>query len=93
MLLDNTHLQTQTNCNVEGKSFSIKASPVAFDILSSKLYSNPTLAIVRELLTNAYDSHKAAGKEDTSIKLSLATLLYILKSKIVKKNIKVTTSK
>ena len=71
MLLDNAHLQTQTNCNVEGKSFSIKASPVAFDILSSKLYSNPTLAIVRELLTNAYDSHKAAGKEDIPIKVNL----------------------
>ena len=71
MLLDNAHLQTQTNCNVEGKSFSIKASPVAFDILSSKLYSNPTLAIIRELLTNAYDSHKAAGKEDIPIKVNL----------------------
>ena len=75
MLLDNAHLQTQTNCNVEGKSFSIKASPVAFDILSSKLYSNPTLAIVRELLTNAYDSHKAAGKEDTSIKVNLPSYM------------------
>lgn len=75
MLLDNAHLQTQTNCNVEGKSFSIKASPVAFDILSSKLYSNPTLAIVRELLTNAYDSHKAAGKEDTPIKVNLPSYM------------------
>ena len=75
MLLDNAHLQTQTNCNVEGKSFSIKASPVAFDILSSKLYSNPTLAIVRELLTNAYDSHKAAGKKDTPIKVNLPSYM------------------
>ena len=75
MLLDNAHLQTQTNCSVEGKSFSIKASPVAFDILSSKLYSNPTLAIVRELLTNAYDSHKAAGKEDTLIKVNLPSYM------------------
>ena len=75
MLLDNAHLQTQTNCNVEGKSFSIKASPVAFDILSSKLYSNPTLAIVRELLTNAYDSHKAAGKEDIPIKVCLPSYI------------------
>ena len=33
MLLDNAHLQTQTNCNVEGKSFSIKASPLVFTIL------------------------------------------------------------
>ena len=75
MLLDNTHLQTQTNCNVEGKSFSIKASPVAFDILSSKLYSNPILAIVRELCTNAYDSHKAAEKEDVPIKINLPSYM------------------
>ena len=33
MLLDNAHLQTQTNCNVEGKTFSIKASPLVFTIL------------------------------------------------------------
>ena len=75
MLLDNAHLQTQTNCNIEGKTFSIKASPVAFDILSNKLYSNPTLAIVRELLTNAYDSHKAAGKEDVPIKVNLPSYM------------------
>lgn len=58
---------TETNCSLPSKSFSIKASPIAFDILSSKLYSNPILAIVRELLTNAYDSQKAIGKEDIPI--------------------------
>ena len=75
MLLDSANMQTETNCNVQGHTFSIKASPVAFDILSSKLYSNPILAIVRELLTNAYDSHKAAGKEDVPIKVNLPSYL------------------
>lgn len=75
MLLDSANMQTETNCTVQGHAFSIKASPVAFDILSSKLYSNPILAIVRELLTNAYDSHKAAGKEDTPIKVYLPSYI------------------
>ena len=75
MLLDSANMQTETNCTVQGHTFSIKASPVAFDILSSKLYSNPILAIVRELLTNAYDSHKAAGKEDVPIKVNIPSYL------------------
>lgn len=74
MILDaNTH--TETNCTIQGNSFSIKASPIAFDILSSKLYSNPVLAVVRELLTNAYDSHVAAGNTDKEIDVVFPTAL------------------
>ena len=74
-MLLNTDGLTETNCSIQGNAFKISATPVAFDILSSKLYSNPTLAIVRELLTNAYDSHKAAGKEDTPIKVNLPSYM------------------
>ena len=74
-MLLNTGGLTETNCSIQGSTFKISASPVAFDILSSKLYSNPILAIVRELLTNAYDSHKAAGKEDVPIKVNLPSYL------------------
>jgi hypothetical protein len=42
-------------------NFTIKATPKAFSILSDGLYSDPKLAIVRELGCNAYDSHVAAG--------------------------------
>ena len=74
MILDaNTH--TETNCTIQGNSFSIKASPIAFDILSSKLYSNPVLAVVRELLTNAYDSQVAAGNADKEIDVIFPTAL------------------
>ena len=75
MLLYDNSIKTETNCNIQGSTFKISASPVAFDILSSKLYSNPILAIVRELLTNAYDSHKAAGKEDIPIKVNFPSYL------------------
>ena len=70
-----TDMHTETNCNIQGNTFSIKASPIAFDILSSKLYSNPTLAVVRELLTNAYDSQLAAGNPDKQIDVVFPTAL------------------
>lgn len=68
-------MHTETNCNIQGNTFSIKASPIAFDILSSKLYSNPTLAVVRELLTNAYDSQLAASNPDKAITVMFPTPL------------------
>ena len=69
MKLDSS-LNTETNCTLKETSFSIKASPIAFDILSNKLYSDPILAIVRELLCNAYDSHVVAGTTDIPIDIT-----------------------
>ena len=43
------------------QSFNIQATGAAFDTLSSRLYSNPILAVVRELSTNANDAHIEAG--------------------------------
>jgi len=48
--------QIQSNL-VGDKSFQIKADAKAFRILSDKLYSNKIKATIRELSTNAYDSH------------------------------------
>ena len=74
MILGETN-KTETNCNLEGKAFSIKNSPIAFEILSSKLYSDANMAVVRELLCNAYDSHKACGKQDVPIHVQLPSYL------------------
>ncbi len=41
--------------------FTIEATAEAFDVLSKKLYSNPKLAVVRELSTNANDANIEAG--------------------------------
>ncbi len=49
---------------VESKTFGIKSTNKAFDILSSKLYKDKIRAIIREVSCNAYDSHVAAGKAD-----------------------------
>jgi len=46
------------------KEFTIRANAQSFKILSSGLYSDKIAAIVRELCTNAYDSHVLAGNEE-----------------------------
>jgi len=66
---------TETNCQLDNKPFKIAESPIAFDILTSKLYSNPILAVVRELFTNAYDSHKLANNLQTPIKVNFPDYL------------------
>ena len=61
--------------NFEENQFSIEASAKAFMILSDGLYSNKILAVVRELSTNAYDSHVDAGKADCTFDVHLPTRL------------------
>lgn len=53
----------------------IKESPKAFHILSSALYSDQVLAVVRELSCNAYDAHVAAGHKDVPFEVRLPTPL------------------
>jgi len=48
---------------LETNAFTIKASPKAFRILSSGLYSDKIKAIIRELSTNAYDAHIVNGNK------------------------------
>ena len=60
MILNEGQL-SNTNCPLPSHAFTIQNSPLAFEILSSRLYSDPTLAIIRELLTNAYDAQVMAG--------------------------------
>jgi len=52
-------------------TFKIAANAQAFDILSSKLYTDPKLAIVRELSTNAYDAQVEAGTHEKPFKVHL----------------------
>lgn len=61
--------------NFEDAKFSIEASSKAFFILSDGLYSNKILAVVRELSTNAYDSHVEAGKSDVPFDVHMPTPL------------------
>lgn len=45
-------------------SFKIENTPHMMEILSKKLYTNPTQAVIRELVCNAIDAHKAANNTD-----------------------------
>ena len=48
---------------VEQKSFNIIANDKMFSILSSKIYTDKIMAVIRELSTNAYDAHVLANNE------------------------------
>ena len=55
--------------------FHIKSSAKAFQILSSGLYSDKILAIVRELSCNAYDSHIENGNKDEPFEVQFPNAL------------------
>ena len=56
-------------------SFNIKATARSFQILSSSVYANKIRAIIRELSTNAYDSHVASGNPETPFDVHLPNSL------------------
>lgn len=50
--------------SMQSTSFRIENTPHMMEILSKKLYTNPTQAVIRELVCNAIDAHKAADNAD-----------------------------
>ena len=75
-------MKLQLNANLITKSetftesnYSIEATAKAFSILSDSLYSNKIKAVIRELSTNAYDAHIAAGNAETPFYINLPTAL------------------
>jgi hypothetical protein len=57
----------------EEATFAIATSAIAFQTLSSKLYSDVTTAIIRELACNAYDAHVMVGHKNKPFDLNLPT--------------------
>ncbi len=67
---------TLVETNLQSKqSFTIVANAKAFSILSSSLYSNKIGAIIRELSTNARDSHIDANNLNTPFDVQLPNSL------------------
>src|SRR6185436_16663438 len=61
MKLQQDVLEVTRSGDFKERGFTIAGNAKAFDILSSKIYTDIPLAIVRELSTNASDSHTDAG--------------------------------
>jgi hypothetical protein len=57
----------------ESNTFTIKANGKAFKTLIDGLYSNKVRAVIRELCTNAHDSHVEAGHADRQFAVQLPT--------------------
>lgn len=73
MKINTQNRNIESSHDFEQTTFTISDNAQAFDILSSKLYTNIPLAIVRELSTNAYDSHVAAGNADIPFDVTAPT--------------------
>ena len=52
-------------------NFMVAMTPKTFEILSSTIYSDKILAVLRELSTNAYDSHVENGNPDEPFEVEL----------------------
>ena len=61
----------ESSGDMEEHFFSIQDQGMIFDILRSKMYSNPILAICREITSNARDAHREVGKPDLPIQIHL----------------------
>ena len=79
MLVADTN-QSATSATLGGKeaiAFGISDDPAFFHVLSTSLYNNPTLAVVRETICNSWDAHIEAGKTDTPIRITIDTNNFI----------------
>lgn len=76
-------MRTRNTRNVESTfgdefattKFSVGINGKTFDILLDKMYTNKITSIIRELWTNAYDAHVAAGVADQPFHCQLPTSL------------------
>jgi len=73
MLMMREHETVEAGGLGSGGAFTIAASSKAFEILSSNLYQNKTLAVIREITCNAVDAHTMVGAPISAIKVHLPT--------------------
>lgn len=62
--------------NAESIKYGIAVNAKMFDILFSGIYQHKIAAIVREITTNAYDSHVAAGRSDTPFRVTIPNSMH-----------------
>ena len=75
MKLHTSQNTIEKSSSFQTSNFKIDATAKAFAILSDSLYSNKIKAVVREISTNAYDAHVAAGCPDKPFYVQIPTKL------------------
>lgn len=71
MKLDGAKPFFESSGEMDEQFFSVEDQGMIFDILRNKMYSNPILAICREIACNARDAHREVGKPDEPIHIQL----------------------
>lgn len=74
MILDHGTTPLESLNPLDATTFGIEINEFTFDLLIKKLYSNPIKSIVRELVSNAWDSHTAAGQTHVAVTVNAPTL-------------------
>ncbi|HVI43133.1 MAG TPA: hypothetical protein VM577_21195 [Anaerovoracaceae bacterium] len=71
MKLPANNISTESSKALAEQAFGIGNIGLIFDILRSKVYKNPIVAIAREISCNARDAHREVGKPDRPIEIQL----------------------
>ena len=75
MKLNDVKPNIETSGELEEQFFSIQDQGMIFDILRNKMYSNPILAICREISCNARDAHREVGTPEVPVHVYLPNSL------------------
>ena len=71
MKINDIRPNIETSGELKEQFFSIQDQGMIFDILRNKMYSNPILAICREISCNARDAHRECNIADVPIQIYL----------------------
>lgn len=75
MKLNDIRPNIETSGELEEQFFSIQDQGMIFDILRNKMYSNPILAICREISCNARDAHREIGTPEVPVHIHIPNAL------------------
>lgn len=73
MIVDGISQEVTTTGIAESRGYKVKVGAKMFSLTMDKLYSNKLGSTVREVCSNAYDSHRSAGKADVPFNITLPT--------------------